>query len=308
MTQIVPGTIVGEREAALPEREHAGEGRGAERGERRGIQSIEVGGALLQALVRHGTPMMLRDLAREAGMPPAKAHPYLVSFGKLGLIEQDPATGRYALGPFSLHMGLAALHGLDPLKATLAEVPKLADDIQLNVAVAVWGNLGPTVVHIEECSTQIHINMRPGTVMMPLLLSATGRCFAAFLPQRVVRPLLDEEIARFAAAPVSTLPVSRQAVDELLDEVREHRLARAIGNPIPGINAFSVPVFNHSGSIALALTAMGPTGTFDVEWQGTTASRLRVCAESIARRLGVADGAPPINPATSPRSSRTAAP
>jgi hypothetical protein len=33
----------------------------------RGIQSIAVGGRLLQALVRVGEPMMLRDLAREAG-------------------------------------------------------------------------------------------------------------------------------------------------------------------------------------------------------------------------------------------------
>jgi len=264
------------------------ESRSADRGDRRGIQSIEVGGMLLQALVRHGTPMMLRDLAREAGMPPAKAHPYLVSFGKLGLIEQDPSTGRYGLGPFSLQMGLAALHGLDPLKAALAEVPKLADDIQLNVAVAVWGNLGPTVVHIEECSMQIHINMRPGTVMTPLLLSATGRCFAAFLPERVVRPIIDAELARFAAAPLPALPANRDDVDEILDEVRKHRMARALGNPIPGINAFSAPVFNHSGGIALALTAMGPSGTFDTEWEGATASRVRACADSIARRLGVA--------------------
>ena len=50
----------------------------------RGIQSIEVGGRLLQALARVGEPMMLRDLAREAGMTPAKAHPYLVSFSRLG--------------------------------------------------------------------------------------------------------------------------------------------------------------------------------------------------------------------------------
>ena len=36
----------------------------------RGIQSIEVGGRLLEALARVGEPMMLRDLAREAGMTP----------------------------------------------------------------------------------------------------------------------------------------------------------------------------------------------------------------------------------------------
>ena len=74
--------------------------------ERRGIQSIEVGGQLLNALVKSGTPMMLKDLASEAGMPPAKAHPYLVSFAKLGLIEQNPATARYELGPLALELGL----------------------------------------------------------------------------------------------------------------------------------------------------------------------------------------------------------
>ena len=54
----------------------------------RGIQSIEVGGQLLRAMVHHGRPMALKDLAREADMTPAKAHPYMVSFGRLGLIEQ----------------------------------------------------------------------------------------------------------------------------------------------------------------------------------------------------------------------------
>ena len=33
-------------------------------------------------------------LVQEAGMTPAKAHPYVVSFGRLGLIEQDGATGK----------------------------------------------------------------------------------------------------------------------------------------------------------------------------------------------------------------------
>ena len=40
----------------------------------RGIQSIEVGGALLRALAHHGRALALKDLAAEAGMTPAKAH------------------------------------------------------------------------------------------------------------------------------------------------------------------------------------------------------------------------------------------
>ena len=47
---------------------------------RAGIQSVEVGFALLDTLARAIGPLMLRDLAGAAGMNPAKAHRYLVSF------------------------------------------------------------------------------------------------------------------------------------------------------------------------------------------------------------------------------------
>lgn len=264
--------------------EHSAE-RNAERGgDRRGIQSIEVGGALLQALVRHGAPMILKDLARDAGMPPAKAHPYLVSFGKLGLIEQDPLTGRYGLGAFSLQMGLSALHGLNPLRVATPEAAKLSDEIQQNVAVAVWGNQGPTIVNIEECSRQVHVNMRVGTVMN-LLNSATGRIFAAFLPTRMTAAMLDDELAQLAAAPPA-LRLSKPQLDAELDEVRRQRLARAAGKPIPGINAFCAPVFDHNGHLALAITAMGPAGSFDPAWDGPLARKLRACADAISARLG----------------------
>lgn len=265
--------------------------RSGERGDRRGIQSIEVGGTLLQALVRHGTPMMLKDLAREAGMPPAKAHPYLVSFGKLGLIEQDAVTGRYGLGPFSLQMGLTALHALDPLKAAMPAVATLADEIQLNVAIAVWGNLGPTIIRIEECHRPIHVNMRPGTVMTPLMLTATGRVFAAFLPERVTRPLVEEELSRLARGEQPVLKMSQRHIDETLAEVRKHGLARALGHPIPGINAFSAPVFDNSGGLALAVTAMGPAGACDPAWDGVTATKVLACAREISGRLGNIAGA-----------------
>ena len=55
--------------------------------EQRGIGSVEVGGQLLRVLTDADGPMMLRDLAGSAGMTAAKAHPYLVSFMRLGLIE-----------------------------------------------------------------------------------------------------------------------------------------------------------------------------------------------------------------------------
>lgn len=240
--------------------------------DRRGIQSIEVGGELLRALVRAGEPMTLGALARDAGMTAAKAHPYMVSFGKLGLVEQDSGTGRYGLGAFALQMGLTALHGLEPLRTATPLIARLSDELRLNVAIAVWGNHGPTIVRIEESSGQIHMNMRPGTVMMPLMGSATGRLFGALLPRRMAEEQLTVEGVAWD--------------DPRLAEVRGQGLARALGNPIPGINAFSAPVFNSDGLLTMALTALGVEGSFDTDWDGPVAAKIRACAAEVSQRLG----------------------
>ena len=52
--------------------------------DRQGIQSIEVGFRLLDVLAATSRPMMLRDIAKGAGMPAAKAHRYMVSFMRIG--------------------------------------------------------------------------------------------------------------------------------------------------------------------------------------------------------------------------------
>ena len=43
------------------------------------------------ALAENASPMTLKDLAAQAGLPASRAHPYLVSFAKLGLVEQRRA-------------------------------------------------------------------------------------------------------------------------------------------------------------------------------------------------------------------------
>src|SRR6185312_12359306 len=96
---------------------------------RQGIQSIEVGAALLQALAKASKPQMLRDLAAAAGMPAAKAHRYLVSFGRMGLVEQQAETGLYDLGAFALDLGLSALARLEPVTLAGTALTELSAQI-----------------------------------------------------------------------------------------------------------------------------------------------------------------------------------
>ena len=267
----------------------------------RGIQSVEVGGQLLLALVHHGRPMALKDLAREAGMAAAKAHPYLVSFGKLGLIEQDADSLRYGLGPLAMQLGLIGMQQFDPVRLATPRLAELAQALNLTVAIAVWGNRGPTIVRIEEAPSAVHVNMRHGTVMS-LRGTASGLLFAAHMDPEKVLDALAQEPDDLAHALARSAPPSRarprrldDALVAQLAEIREQGLARAIDAGVPGISAMAAPVFGERGGMVLSIAAIGPTAIFDSRVDGPVARALIGAARGLSLQLG----APALTPALS---------
>ena len=254
--------------------------------EQRGIQSIEVGGQILVVLADSGGPMTLKQLAVQAKMTPAKAHPYLVSFGKIGLVAQDPVSGRYGLGALALRMGLAGLRQLNPVRLAMAAAVELEQKIHHTVALSVWGNAGPTVIHLEESSHPIHMNLRPRTVMS--LTTATGKIFGAYMPARKMERFVEESMHPHAIPHVIGALRNWKDMQRDLQEVREHGLARVIGQPIAGVSAFAAPVFDHNGHLSIVLTIVGPTGGFDPDWTCANAQALRDCANRISTQMGFA--------------------
>ena len=254
--------------------------------ERAGIQSVEVGFGLLDVLGRAAGPLMLRDLAAAAGMSAAKAHRYLVSFQRLQLVAQDAISTRYDLGPAALRLGLASLSRIDAVRLARERVPQIVERIGGHtLALAVWGNHGPTIIHWEESPHTVTMNLRLGDVM-PLLASATGRCFAAFLSRDAIAPMLKEEIARAQRAGRSDLPATLTEARQLLDEVRERGAARVVDTLLPGIVGFCVPVFDSDGHIVLGIIAVGSLSTFDPQWNGTVDGPLRAAASQLSSDLG----------------------
>jgi DNA-binding IclR family transcriptional regulator len=253
--------------------------------ERAGIQSVEVGFALLQALGEAEGPLMLRDLARAANMSAAKAHRYLVSFQRLQLVVQDAASTRYDLGPAALKLGLASLSRLDAVKLARQRVALLMEEIGHTLALAVWGNHGPTVVHWEESPSAVTVNLRLGDVM-PLLTSATGLCFAAHAPEEAIKARLKEEIALAQKQGRKDVPATMAEARALLQKVRQRGASRVVDTLLPGIVGFCVPVFDSDGHMALGMVALGPSGTFDAEWGGAVDKPLRAAAAQLSSDLG----------------------
>ena len=254
----------------------------------RGIQSIEVGGQLLHALAHAGRPLPLKELAAAAGMAAAKAHPYLVSFGKIGLVEQDKASGRYGLGALALQLGLMSLQQADPVRIATPVIEALALQTGHTVAMAVWGTHGPTIVRLAESPAAVHVNMRHGTVFS-ITGTASGQLFAAWLGD-AARPLYDAERRDAARQAGAALPSWAQFSKTTLAEVRAQGLARADGAVVAGVSALAAPVLDHRGAIVLALTAIGPSAALDTRWDGPVAGQLRQAAAAASARLGHRSG------------------
>jgi DNA-binding IclR family transcriptional regulator len=200
-------------------------------------------------------------------------------------VVQDAASTRYDLGPAALKLGLASLSRLDAVKIARERAGALMDRIGHTVALAVWGNQGPTIVHWEESPSAVTVNLRLGDVM-PLLSSATGRCFAAYASKEAIAPMLREELARAQKQGRTDVPANMAGVRAMLDEVRQRGAARVVDVLLPGIVGFCVPVFDADGHMALGIVALGPNGTFDPGWDGAVHGPLRETALQLSADLG----------------------
>lgn len=254
------------------------------RHEQQGVLALETGLGVLDALVASARPMMLRDIAAAAGVHPAKAHRYLVSFVRKAYVQQDDA-GRYALGANALRMGLSCFAQLDPVRLVIPLLDQLSADVDESVLAAVWGNLGPTVVQWRNSSRAVNIHVRLGSVL-PMLNSATGRVFTAFLDQATSAPLIAAELAQSRRTSDAPFPRTAAEVKQLRAQVRAAGIGAVAGDLRPGINAVAAPVFDHEGKLVLVITALGSDATFDAGPDGAIATATRKTAALLSRELG----------------------
>jgi DNA-binding IclR family transcriptional regulator len=261
--------------------------------EGRGVQSIEVGGRILQVLVDAEQPMMLRDIARQADVQPAQAHGYLVSYRKQGLVEQDANAGRYRLGPFALLLAIARMRSFDPIKAAGDMLSDLVNETGFTVALSIWGTHGPTVVRIQEGVEPLYTKTRVGTVYS-IYGTATGRTFAAFMPERVVKAAVELENAegpkskRIGALGQVPLRELRAAIST----IRQKGYATIDPPPIPGVSALSAPVFDHVGQMQMAITVSGPAAAMDTGPSSPVIPKLLSFAHRISTQLGYEGNTP----------------
>ena len=222
---------------------------------------------VLAAIERGRGPMSLSQIAAAAGMATSKAHRYLVSLGRAGLVAQAHSSGLYDLGPAARRLGVESLRRMDEVGLASEYLPGLRDRTSHAVNLAVWGDHGPLLVRWEYGVHPLPITIRIGATM-PLTTSSVGLVFLAHLPKPLTAPLLEER------------------ADEAVAKVLEQGFARTSEAMIPGVTSVAAPVLTASLPLAVALAM--PSRTSERELAEATADLVETTIRMSAELGGTA--------------------
>ncbi|MEB0039300.1 MULTISPECIES: flavin reductase [unclassified Pseudomonas] len=188
------------------------------------------------------------------------------------------------LGPLALHLGTSTPTQMASVRRVIQELPQLAEEMGGHtLCLAVWGNHGPTAIYWEPSSQPVSQQLRLGLVM-PVTQSATGRAFAAFLPDEMTKNLISEELRQYREEGEDAA-TQRERFEHELDVIRSRGFAQAArSQPSPlhlqTVNAFSVPIFS-DGQMILALSVTSPAGRLSADCDGHLPNALTNAAKRL---------------------------
>jgi DNA-binding IclR family transcriptional regulator len=250
-----------------------------------GVQSVEIAGRLLKTLAQLGGPQTLKDFSAAAGLSPAKAHRYLVSLIREGLIEQSSIDGRYDFGGAAREIGRAAINRLDIMRIGAPLLVDLRNVLQQTVFLGAWGNEGPTVLYWLDVPRPVSVIIRPGSIL-PLLTSALGLVCAAYLPPDLTKRRIAKEIAEHKGSGLDFAVKSEAEAARKLADVRARGFSLVRGDLIRGIDAMAVPVLDFKKDLVAVLAAVGPSKSIDVSSNGKSIRELKSAAKKFVGLIG----------------------
>lgn len=244
---------------------------------RQKVQSAQIGTDILKGLAELSPLTSLSKLAEHVGMPASKVHRYLQALIASGFAEQDPATGHYCLGREALFVGMAAVRSLDVAREALPKLIELRDEFNETCFLAVWGNQGPSVIHVEKPARAITVVTQVGSVL-PLLSSSTGLVFSTYLPEADTQPILQRELAAPGAP-------SADELAQQLSAIRSRGIHGVHGLLMSGVNALSAPIFSVGNRVAGVITMVGADPSFSADLTSPHAEKLQAVASAITLRM-----------------------
>lgn len=223
----------------------------------RPVAAVERAIALMDVLADGAGPRGVNELGRALGVHASTVSRLLGTLAEAGLVERDPASGRYRLGLRVAHWGNAAVAGRDlrdlarPLLTELSAIS--GETVTLSLAAGTEALTADYVASSQSVLSQARV----GRASVGHA-TAVGKVLLAFRPDALAA--LPGSLERFTERTI----VDRAALEGELERVRERGYAEASEEREPGLHAIAVPVLDGHGELGAVLGIQGPD-RFDAE-------------------------------------------
>lgn len=219
---------------------------------RSGAQSVERAIRVLRTIADAGADLGVSELAQRTALSVSTTHRLLRVLLAAGLVDQDPRTERYQLGPMLVPLGRAAEQRLGfarvrPVLESLASTT--GESVNLGVRVG-----DDVLVVVDVASSQpLRFDQAPGS-RVPIHTSAMGKCLLAWDadPAGAV-----DRLGRLVAVTDRTI-TEPGALRAELDRVRRQGWALNDEERVPGVRAVAVPVLDAAGVALAAIAVQAP--------------------------------------------------
>ena len=207
--------------------------------------------AILRRLGASAEPLGVNQIARDLGLVPSTCLHILRVLAAEGLVEFDPATKRYVIGAGILPIARSAIQR--NTFATLAQpmLVQLSERLEATaLATQLLSVQQMVVVALSHARLPFRLSAELGS-RFPELISATGRCVAAFngLDVQTLRQ-------RFRELKWENPPAFETWLEQV-EQARREGFGVDRGDYIGGVTIVAVPVFDANGIMTRGLVAVG---------------------------------------------------
>lgn len=246
-------------------------------------QSLDRAIDLLDSLAVGGA-MTLSQLSVAMGQSSATLYRLLTTFQLRDMVEVDPLTQAWSIGPATFRLGTAFLRRADVVERARPAMRRLME------ATGETSNLGMErghqVLFISQVETHESIRafFPPGT-LSPLHASGIGKALLAHLPKdRLTRLLGQGPLERFTGR---TLADPEKLMAEL-QLIRQQGYAFDDEEKAEGMRCIAAPILNIHGEAVAGISISGPSNRITLE----KVARIGVLVRDAAREVSHSLGAP----------------
>jgi len=222
-----------------------------------GAPAVTRAAAILRLLARHDEPLGVNSIAKELNLVPSTCLHILRALAAESFVYVDPASKLYSLDAGLLPLAQKIMRQDDFGQRVVPFLESFATDFGVTaVGVRVTGLRHMVVLALSQPNVAFRLYVEIGS-HFPALISATGRCCAAF----------GHHDPKAIKGAFSELHWDRPpTLKDWLAEVEDAKKAGFSidnGRYLRGITVVAAPVFNRNGQMSHALTTVGLSERLD---------------------------------------------